>query len=351
MARQALGRTRTDEQYDLKHTGAEPEGVSITNEIELLKALNWHSKNDSDIQRMKNCIEWATANNDMELLHALSKLNIIFLPSSFSSMARLDMVCSLSDDFKLRLLLKRDEVLKLVPEEKEEVQRTRTVVDKYTVAASHFDSLLDAAQYDENIVDYLNNLSPSRDALSRLHDHYAPIAAEMDEVIKAQDYELVHAYNYMSKPAKLARQAFMHRILKATDVGSNVVKLRTRKKKAIPPEKQVAKLLYLESDAETGIKSVKPTKLIGANKAWLFATDKRKLVRYIAGEGGFMVKGTSILNVGIASAKTVRKPKEFLATFMASGPKAQDKLFDNIRSVDQGYTNRTSRNSLILVVR
>ena len=128
-----------------------------------------------------------------------------------------------------------------------------------------------------------------------------------------------------------------------------------RARKAVPVEKQVAKLKYLRTFKDTASKldltSIHPTKLHGASEAWVYDTAKRKLHHYVADDYSktFTVKGNTLLGFDTAQSevKTLRKPAEQIKEIMGSKPAAR-KYFKDIKAVSTTPNGRFNEGMIIL---
>ena len=137
----------------------------------------------------------------------------------------------------------------------------------------------------------------------------------------------------------------------------NVVKKATkapRKKKAVSPEKVVAKLKYAKEFKELALKSVEPTTILTAQELWVYNTKTRKLGIYIADQyaGALSVKNSSILGFDSNTSvqKTLRKPKDQLKEFTANGKPAAKKWFKGVRSTEIKLNGRIGLDIILLKV-
>jgi hypothetical protein len=171
-----------------------------------------------------------------------------------------------------------------------------------------------------------------------------------------KDAQLTEAYGAYTKHQIKAMIKFCEAVIAGIGSYINVKKVSRapRKRKAVSPEKQVAKLKFLKSDEELKLTSVHPAKIIGANEVWAFDTAKRKLHYYVADAsvGTLGVKGTTILGFDMVNSgvKTVRKPQDVLKKLMAAGKPAARKVFKEINAVHAQPNGRTNESMIILRV-
>jgi len=180
--------------------------------------------------------------------------------------------------------------------------------------------------------------------------------AEFEGIANSNDPQIIEGYKHLGKRQLTAMVKFWTQAL--TDANSyNVVKKASkapRKKKAVLPEKVVAKLKYAKEFKELALKSVEPTTILTAQELWVYNTKTRKLGIYIADQyaGTLSVKGTAILGFDAAASvqKTLRKPKEQIKEFSANGKPAAKKWFKGIKATEIKLNGRISTDIILLKV-
>ena len=180
--------------------------------------------------------------------------------------------------------------------------------------------------------------------------------AEFEEVNSTKDSQLLEAYKHLGKRQVTAMIKWWQQAL--TDANSyNVVKKASkapRKKKAVLPEKVVAKLKYAKEFKELALKSVDPTTILTAQELWVFNIKTRKLGIYIADQyaGTLTVKNSSILgfDANASVQKTLRKPKDQLKEFSANGKPAAKKWFKGIKATEIKLNGRIGTDIILLKV-
>jgi hypothetical protein len=127
-----------------------------------------------------------------------------------------------------------------------------------------------------------------------------------------------------------------------------------RPKKAVPVEKVVSRIKYRKADDTLGLTSVSPTKLHQCTEAFVYDTAKRKIIWLVADDYSkcLVVKGNSVIGFDKkkSMSKTVRKPNEFLKTFMSASRPATRKAVDSIKAVAAIPNGRFNENMVILKV-
>ena len=180
---------------------------------------------------------------------------------------------------------------------------------------------------------------------------------EIEEVIKGTDSQLVQGYQHLTKTQLKNIVKFIELVINDLNSYISVKKAAKapRARRAVPVEKQVAKLKYLKTFKDTASKldlvSISPIKLHGASEAWVYDTAKRKLHHYIADEYSktFTVKGSTLLGFDTAQSevKTLRKPGEQIKEVMGSKPAAR-KYFKDIKAVSTTPNGRFNEGMIIL---
>lgn len=180
---------------------------------------------------------------------------------------------------------------------------------------------------------------------------------EFEELLKGVDKQLVEGYTYLNKTQIKNVLKFIEQVLNDLNSYISVKKAAKapRARKAVPVEKQVAKLKYLKTFKDTATKldltSISPVKLHGASEAWVYDTAKRKLHHYIADDysKAFTVKGNTLLGFDTTKSeiKTLRKPAEQLKEIMGSKPAAR-KYFNDIKAVATTPNGRFNEGMIIL---
>ena len=181
--------------------------------------------------------------------------------------------------------------------------------------------------------------------------------AEFTELQAGLDKQLNEGYSYLTKIQVRNILKYIEQVITDLNAYISVKKASKapRQRKAVPVEKQVAKLKYLKTFKDVANKldlvSISPVKLHGASEAWVYDTAKRKLHHYVADDYSktFTIKGNTILGFdsGKSEIKTLRKPGEQIKEVMGSKPAAR-KYFDSIKAVATTPNGRFNENMIIL---
>jgi hypothetical protein len=224
------------------------------------------------------------------------------------------------------------------------------VMDDFNLAGSKANTPADA-------VGFLTKYNVMPQHTSIIVDAWKRKLAEYEEVLAGKDPQLVQAYGHLTKTQVKNTIKFIEAML--ASIGSYVSNKKAtkapRKRKAVPPEKVVAKLKFLKEfkDAETKLNlvSIHPKQLLGASEAWVYDTAKRKLHHYVADDLAktFSIKGNTLLGFDTlkSEVKGLRKPVEQIKEIMGSKPAAR-KYFKDIKSVSSSPKGRFNAGMVIL---
>lgn len=340
----------------------------------LSEAFNWYSSRYDREDAKKFIVDYLNYNNKKVEAKRLQKVADKEFDQTWGWYARLTMRgLKATDDLANRLNKELDRLLSLAPidvpkEETVSVSNRPNIQEimreKATEAAGEFEGYLDdfiakgaKANFTLKVVDELTKRSIMPQHVSMIVDAFTKHKAEFMEVLRGKDEQLVEAYSHFTTTQLKNLVKFTEQLI--SDLNSYVTLKKTsrkpRAKKAVPVEKQVAKLKYLKvfksDEAKLDLVSLHPTKLYGASEAWVYDTEKRKLHHYVADDLNktFKVKGNMLLGFCTKESeiKTLRKPAEQLKEIMGSKPAAR-KYFKEIKSVSVKPTGRFNPNLVIL---
>lgn len=204
-----------------------------------------------------------------------------------------------------------------------------------------------------NAAKYIKGYELSGPVVKILAEFYRPHLEELQQALHETDPEWRAAYPCTDK--QLARYIeFMEGIVKACDdaVQKAVVQRKPRARKVKPPEVMVVNLKCKVECPELGLFGVPVARIIGAQEAWFYDTDKRKLLFYRAADrDGLSVKGTTILNFDekTSGSRPVRKPAEFFKDLVV-GCRGLARSWAMIRGKVSPIKGRTNDNMLLLAV-
>lgn len=362
---------------DTKYTGGEPQFTVQPADGErtgaLVTALNWYSRYFDRKVAKEQFAAYADYNGDKETARRLQRADDRSIHTSVGWLARLSMRgLQLTETERSRIGEEIQRLLATQPvkektEEKEaapkvnvqEVMRERArdaagelegLLDEFTVAGAK------AADATPAVVGLLSerNLLPQH--IPYIAEIWRKKSAEFTSALEASDKQLVEGYSQYSKHQLKALVKFSDAVLSGLDSYINVKRAAKtpRRRKAVSPEKQAAKIKFLKAYPELGLTSIHPAKILGSTEVWAYDTVKRKLWYLVADShvGTLGIKGSTILGFDTAKSgvKTLRKPAETLKKLIGAGKPASRKLFTDINAVHAQPNGRSNSNLVFLKV-
>lgn len=210
-----------------------------------------------------------------------------------------------------------------------------------------------------NVVGLLTERSIMTQHVGHITEVWTKRKAEY-EAVQAGDKTLVEGYSQYTKMGMRNLIKWCDAVLAGLASYSTVKKASKapRKKKAVPVEKQVAKVKYLKTWTDETLKleltSVHPAKLVGASECFVYDTAKRRLTHYIADShaGSLGVRGTTLIGFDATKSltRTLRKPGVTLPALMKAGKPAARKVFAELTTVGTQPNGRINENTVILRV-
>ena len=202
---------------------------------------------------------------------------------------------------------------------------------------------------------FLSSNGISGAVAKRIGEYYKSTLAELDEAIEGKDEQLVEGYSFLTKSELKRFRDFIESIIEDCTNASLAAKANRapRVKKAKPPTKQVEKLKYLAEFPELGLKSVHPTKIVGAQQLWVYNTKNKKLgVYYATGSSGFSVKGSSLLgwDPEVSSQNGLRKPADIIPKVLEGGKLALNKILSSLTTINTKMNGRLNAETILLRV-
>lgn len=206
-----------------------------------------------------------------------------------------------------------------------------------------------------NIANWLRDKNVKPQIAQSIADYYKPLYAELFDAYEGKDPELKEAYSHLKKIQLKNYMEFVRSLVAASEVRATVEKAarKPRKKKEKPISVIVGKMKYLAEDKETGLKSVKPTDVVGAQQLWVYNVKYRNLSVYNAmSHAGLSVKGTSITGYDEKTSvtKKLRKPEATLKIVTEGGKVTLRKAMDNIKCKPKAANGRLNTETILLKV-
>ena len=212
---------------------------------------------------------------------------------------------------------------------------------------------------DFGVEKYLESENVTSAQSNEIGQFFEPLLSELKETLQGECEQLVESYGFLNRPQLKRYVKFVKMIIEESYSWSNkakrlrAAKRKPRKRKIKAPIEQVAKLKYLKESEEFSLKSVLPSKIIGATQLWVFNTRYRTLgVYHCPNAHGFSVKGCTIQNfdLDISICKRLRKPEKVLEKVLSAGKVGLRKILPELKTKENMLTGRINKDTILLRV-
>ena len=354
---------------DEKYMGSEPLLKEGCTESELAKAFNWYNYVCDNNQAKEFVVEYLKKIKYNK--EEIKKISRAKMNSSTGWMARiLTNGGSLPEGYGERMGASIKAALAsvetIVEEDEEDPAPVKNVISiQERIANKTADLIGDLEQQIDvfilqgknsfNIGNWLRDKNVKPAIAQSIADYYKPLYAELFDAYEGKDEELKEAYSHLKKIQLKNYMEFVRSIVAASEVRATVEKAarKPRKKKEKPITVIVGKMKYLAEDKESGLKSVKPTDVVGAQQLWVYNVKYRNLSVYNAmSHAGLSVKGTTITGYDEKTSvtKKLRKPEVALKTVLDGGKVILRKAMDNIKCKPKTANGRINNETILLKV-
>ena len=165
--------------------------------------------------------------------------------------------------------------------------------------------------------------------------------------------DMVEGFSYLSKPQ------LRNRIKALDEMLNEIVLYKSSKKAARKPrtkkpksaDKQVSRLNYLNESEEYCMQSCDPTRIVGAQKFFMFNTKYRKMTVFVSlGRDGFTVQGSTLkgFDESQSYSLTLRKPKEILPIISAKTERQIDKELSKLTTKRKPANGRINKDTILI---
>lgn len=350
--------------HDYMMNGSEPQGSDLhyDNELyreQLLRALNWYSRNKDGDDAKKYLLSWIkkTYTKEQYQIAESSKLQLV---NTIGWLARL-VTTGATLDAKNHDKLNEIAQMMVTPAEKQKKAPGASVKSVEAIDNTEEKARAFIGEYLEAAID---NKMDGFDLLPVMKQLNIPVSylQWINPWLDKKHKEFVFAHGnreesgYVWSKVELRRCAtklaqFITDLESYQKIKKAARKPRATKKKT--PTQLVSKLLFLKDFPELKLKSIQPSEIIGASALWVYNTKTRKLGVYRAQDAdGLSVKGSTILSfkTDVSIQKTIRKPAEILPQILDAGKVVQRKFLDDIKATEGELNGRINRETILLKV-
>ncbi|MGA1306616.1 MAG: hypothetical protein ACO30M_01805 [Candidatus Kapaibacteriota bacterium] len=195
---------------------------------------------------------------------------------------------------------------------------------KADTTLSELEPLIDEAftevsrkRYKPSIAPWIASKNMTRPTALIVKERLKTVVEEMQAAYSKTDPDLYEGYSYLKRPVQKRIIEIFHEAVSVVDSkisGMGVVR-KPRKPRKVNPEKLVKGLKYCQK-SDTGLHSIDPRGIIGAQGLLVFNTKNHKATVFVAAEpkAGLGVKGSTIIGWDTTKSyeKTVRKWQDWL---------------------------------------
>ena len=204
-----------------------------------------------------------------------------------------------------------------------------------------------------NVLAFLKMSNVKAPVMAKVAQHFKKKVSELEEAYQFNEKQLMEGYGFLGKRGIKKILDFIETVQSATVQASAVAKVvrKPRAKKVVPPAKIVARLEYLKEHTELKLKSISPTKIVGATELYAYNVKMRRLIKLTALEGHQLtVTGTTVKNIDPATSvsKIVRKPEDVMKNFENMGKRAFAQLLKSLRGTEGKATGRMNGDVVLL---
>lgn len=371
---------------DQKYLGDEPQWASqpepAQRQSRLSQGFNWYNRYYDRKTARKFLVQWLTHQKRASDAKKLERVEDRELMPTLAWLARMNLMgLELTEYETIRLSQEVDRLLEHITgpvttattapvSVKEKAPPTRPNIqeimrERAAEAGGELEGMLDdyilanfPRKHNHRPIETLNRYNILPQHCETLAQHWDEQRTEFALAAVGLDDDLNEGYSHITKTQLKAAAAFCEWVAAEIRGYANVKRVNKtpRRRRAVPPEKVVARLRYMREftlpDTKLTLKSVPAPKLVGASEIWLYDTAKRKLVYYVADPhaGTMTVKNSSLVGweKTQSGAKTLRKPHDQLRDFMNVGKPGSRKTYADIKTVAITVSGRINENMIIL---
>lgn len=227
------------------------------------------------------------------------------------------------------------------------------VNDKVSDFIGEFEEAIDNSGFTLSMYDWLTKHQLPPVMANKVAEFFRPMAEEATALLQKKcDPQLKEGFASWSPVKIKARAVFYAGILsdckRYADNTKKQKVVRTRKKKAVPTEKQLKDLKYQKDCKEYKVASINPEKILGASELWTFNSKYRTLTVFYAVDV-LGVAGTTIKGYDEERSKTFRigrKTEECVETILRGGKRAVTKMLAELKTIT--VQHRINENTVLL---
>lgn len=335
--------------------------IESERDIRLVHAYNWYSY----VFDQSSAKEWVVEflkKYDKSQLERFSKCNIDYVYSWIAAVARMDNRGSVLPQSTISKALSKIRELpcgNLVVQEPSGNSVQDKIRDKIGRVIADIETALDEfyltdyTKFECDVDALLRDNDVKANQSFKIHSYFADLLSELEA--SKSDEELKEAYGHLSSKQMNTYiktvQSIVDSCSKRMGIAKTIVK-KPRRRKEKSPLQLVAKVKWCASYDQLNLKSLHPSKIVGASSVWLYNIKYKKLTCLRAiDSAGLTVRGSTVLNISNTSeCKIVRKPEEVLPQVLNGGKVMLRNLLGNLKTKNIEPKGRIGSDTVILRV-
>lgn len=348
---------------DTKHVGEEP---AITHDrrlegMELLRFLNWYNymctKSDAR-DYVETYLKNTGRDKELKLHKTVPDTWVSFQAGWLARIMTRGGVVNIEKFNKfLKESLEHSGITDAkAPKVKPQVTEVIKTEDKGSILIGELDENIDKVGFNFDVYEWLTKKGANASSAKKVKEFFKPIADEALEVTKrGADPQLVEGYKTYTKAQLKARAEFYTKLIQDCDRFADTttkrrVVVKTKKVKAVSPDKKLKGFKVQAESKEYKLVSVDPSKIIGASELWTFNTKYKTLTVFKTTDGKILdVKGSSVIGYDEQTSATYRlgrKTEEQLQSVLNSNKRTVTKVLSKLKTCS--LQHRSGENTILL---
>jgi hypothetical protein len=201
-----------------------------------------------------------------------------------------------------------------------------------------------------SVKDILHNKSIKSNQCERISSWFESVLSQTETDLK-EDPTCYSSYSSLKEYKLFLKEI----ITSCKEYGEANKTIRIVKKKRKSPAELCKKVKYKQEETKLKVKSVHPSKIIGAEKVLIYnVCNGRATLLQARTTHGLSIKGSSIIDydtsINTSYAKKIRKPEEFVKEINGKGIRVVKNSLDSIKTKVSEASGRINEDTIILGV-
>jgi hypothetical protein len=353
----------TQDAMNRKHYGDEPSfGSHEISDNEYMHAVHWYNCVCSKEDAREFLEQYLKSVGREETAKILSRVPDCWFPDHSAWIARMHMRGVVlkqrsldAMEAKIESALLHSEKPKQVVSNAPKPSIQERIEDKVSNVIGLFEQSIDSNGFTVSMYDMLNQHQIPPMLAQKIKEYYQPICDEAVELLKRScDPQLKEGFENWTAAQLKERAKFYWQIIEDCNRYGAVNKTvrKPRKKKQQSPDKKLKLFKHQQSSTEFELRSINPTKILGAEELWCFNTKYKTITQFVAiSREGLDVKRSSVAKYDpnlSNTYRTGRKTKEIVGAIQKGGKRAVAKVIEQLTKA--AFSDRISENTILVKV-